>query len=251
MANRKESCTDARDGPHCVGCSPGRELTISAYNYIARTYPYWERYNGGDHVWLQSYNYGACNTRFGRTADMVGFPLEIMNSTIVSHLGDRGANPGGCFRLSNDVVIPPYMPMDYAPAEPAWDGGGRRKYLVYFRGTLKLGEIAEPRQRLIAMFKKMANTLVTDERVTEKQFINEMMISTFCLCPRSLTLWTHRLVQSILAGCIPVLIDDGSAVYPFESMLDYRTFTVRVSPERYVCGSHYPRFPSNSCYMID
>lgn len=73
---------------------------------------------------------------------------------------------------------------------------------------------------------------MSDERVSEKQFISEMNAATFCLCPRSLTLWTHRLVQSILAGCIPVLIDDGSVVYPFESVLDYRTFTVRVSPER-------------------
>jgi hypothetical protein len=96
-----------------------------------------------------------------------------------------------------------------------------------------IGELAEPRQRLITLFKDIPETLVTEDRVTEKVFLSEMAMSTFCLCPRSLTLWTHRLVQSILSGCIPVLIDDGSAVYPFESTLDYRTFSVRASPERY------------------
>jgi hypothetical protein len=74
---------------------------------------------------------------------MVGFPLEIMNSTIISHLGDRGANPGGCFRLSNDVVIPPFMPIDYAPLTVPFQSG-RKKYLVYFRGTLKLGTLDLP-----------------------------------------------------------------------------------------------------------
>jgi hypothetical protein len=46
-SHKKESCNDAHDGPHCVGCAPGRELTLKAFDYISQNFPYWERNNGG------------------------------------------------------------------------------------------------------------------------------------------------------------------------------------------------------------
>lgn len=84
--------------------------------------------------------------------------------------------------------------------------------------------------------------------MSESQFLLELRSSTFCLIPRGLTLWTvsadvfelytscgdfqYRLVQAILTNCIPVLVDDGSTVYPFESLIDYDLFSVKITPER-------------------
>ena len=44
----------------------------------------------------------------------------------------------------------------------------------------------------------------------------------------SYALWNFRLFESILLGCIPVIIADNIEL-PFENQLDYRSFSVKVS----------------------
>lgn len=42
--------------------------------------------------------------------------------------------------------------------------------------------------------------------------------------------WSGRMEDSILSGCIPVIIQDGIHL-PFENVLDYESFTVRVAED--------------------
>lgn len=57
-----------------------------------------------------------------------------------------------------------------------------------------------------------------------------MLRSTFCLCPLGWALWSPRIAESVLAGCIPVIIADSIRL-PFDSALNWRTFSVKVSEE--------------------
>lgn len=56
----------------------------------------------------------------------------------------------------------------------------------------------------------------------------ELTQSVFCLAPLGFASWSGRMFDSIMMGCIPVIISDG-LVAPYEDLLDYRTFAIKVS----------------------
>lgn len=56
----------------------------------------------------------------------------------------------------------------------------------------------------------------------------ELEKSIYCLCPRGYAPWSPRMIDSLVHGCIPVLVSDG-AVHPFQHYLQYDDFTIRVS----------------------
>ena len=50
--------------------------------------------------------------------------------------------------------------------------------------------------------------------------------SIFCLCPRGFAVWSPRVYESVLSGCIPVILADGMHL-PFSfqnSGIDWRKF---------------------------
>ena len=70
------------------------------------------------------------------------------------------------------------------------------------------------------------NVLVSFQKVSANTHFTDIGRSTFCLCPAGFSNWSYRMVESILAGCIPVLFTHSSDVQPWESLLDYNTFAV-------------------------
>jgi xylogalacturonan beta-1,3-xylosyltransferase len=55
-----------------------------------------------------------------------------------------------------------------------------------------------------------------------------MSNSVFCLAPEGIFAFTPRISESIMSGCIPVIISDTFEP-PFSSDIDYTEFSVRVS----------------------
>jgi hypothetical protein len=156
----------------------------------------------------------------------------------------------GCFSTRKDIVIPPYIfEQDIiVNAGGKYIDGSKRSILVHFRGTIEwyhsnaIPELYVPkgastqysrgvRQFLLQEFKD-------DDQVKffvggSDSYIDEVKDSVFCLCPRGFAPWSRRLYDSILLGCIPVIIADYIEL-PFEDLIDYRKFTVKISEENVV-----------------
>ena len=58
-------------------------------------------------------------------------------------------------------------------------------------------------------------------------YLKKVSQSQFCLSPRGVAGWSPRTFDSILMGCIPVLVADYTA-YPFQRTLDWTKFAVFV-----------------------
>lgn len=57
---------------------------------------------------------------------------------------------------------------------------------------------------------------------------SEMARSLFCLCPLGWAPWSPRLVESVLLGCIPVIIADNIRL-PFPSVLQWSDISLQVA----------------------
>ena len=60
-------------------------------------------------------------------------------------------------------------------------------------------------------------------------FVNLFQLFNFryCLCPRGITPWTVCLYQSLVAGCIPIVLSDSFEL-PFQWALPWEKFSLRV-----------------------
>jgi len=54
----------------------------------------------------------------------------------------------------------------------------------------------------------------------------ELASSRLCLAPAGWELWSVRLYEALLLGCVPVIMSDGLEL-PFQSRIDYSKMTVR------------------------
>merc|ERR1711920_72961 len=62
----------------------------------------------------------------------------------------------------------------------------------------------------------------------QDQYERLLGASRFCLVPKGLGYWTHRLYEAALAGCIPVILADA-VVVPFQGVrgLDWTKFSIK------------------------
>jgi probable glucuronoxylan glucuronosyltransferase IRX7 len=84
------------------------------------------------------------------------------------------------------------------------------------------------RQRLLSMFGKEKNYKKTGILVSRKKspkWMDEMKRSKFCLAPIGFAKWSIRCFESIVAGCIPVIIANNLTL-PFEDYLNWPAFSV-------------------------
>lgn len=68
------------------------------------------------------------------------------------------------------------------------------------------------------------------DRMPYEEYMCTMADSIFCLVLRGAASWSPRLDESVLTGCIPVLVV-SSYEPPFSRLLDYRTFAVVIEEE--------------------
>jgi hypothetical protein len=224
-----------------------RRLIGSALEHIRTQHPFFNASHGADHVFLFAHDFGAC---LGWTSETSAVHFPAMRHAIfLTHNGDLNL---GCFSPQKDIVIPPYY-SDTAIAAIAQsddraelDGVAAAKnktIFAYFRGTLhwrhtsdlpKLGirkGVSKTysqgvRQSLARQYGRDPLFLILEG--ADGDYFDEVQSALFCLCPRGFASWSRRLFDAIAVGCIPVIISDD-AEHPFERIVDYRTFSIRIA----------------------
>ncbi|KNA04138.1 hypothetical protein SOVF_202460 isoform D, partial [Spinacia oleracea] len=208
-----------------------------AYDHIVEHYPYWERSSGKNHIWILSWDEGACYA-----------PKEIWNSVMFVHWGNtnskhnhsttaywadnwdgislarRGNHP--CFDPSKDLVLPAWKRPDgnFFRAKLWARPRDQRMTLFYFNGNLGSAyDNGRPeatysmgiRQKLAEEFGsspdkdgKLGRQHQNDVLVSplrSENYHEELASSIFCgVLPGDG--WSGRMEDSVLQGCIPVII---------------------------------------------
>ena len=233
-------------------------LYQEAIDHVARAYPFWNASGGADHIVPMFHDEGACyapqaaaNATFlvhwGRTTRL---PLDSTSYGL-----HRWARPGihdkwrpkllagndRCFRPEKDVVLPAYRSPDQVVnspflAGPTGSAGSAqgsiapRRFLVYFRGMIRPEDDRYSLGIRQALWRHLngregEGIVFTEER--SERYRDELADADFCpVVPGDG--WSARMEDSVVAGCIPVIIQDE--IYaPWEGWLDVSAFSIRVS----------------------
>jgi hypothetical protein len=114
-------------------------------------------------------------------------------------------------------------------------GSAVRDISVYFRGAVVGSDKAGPfakgyssgsRQHVLENFGASQGWLISSEN-QQDLYHTELSRSRLCLAPSGWELWSVRLYEALLLGCVPVIMSDGLEL-PFQSRVDYSKMTVRV-----------------------
>ncbi|XWS59169.1 hypothetical protein CRYUN_Cryun08bG0099000 [Craigia yunnanensis] len=257
--------TRADDAPHLsmenhtgLRSSLTLEFYRNAYDHIVEKYPYWNRSAGRDHIWSFSWDEGACYAPKEIWNSMMlvhwGNTNSKHNHSTTAYWADnwdkipsdrRGNHP--CFDPAKDLVLPAWKHPDVtALSAKLWSRPReKRKTLFYFNGNLGPAYTSgRPeatysmgiRQKLADEFcstpnkeEKLGRQHSEDVIVTplrSENYHEDIANSTFCgVLPGDG--WSGRMEDSVLQGCIPVIIQDGIFL-PYENMLNYESFAVRI-----------------------
>ncbi|KAJ9184754.1 hypothetical protein P3X46_004449 [Hevea brasiliensis] len=262
-----DSCiiTRADDAPHLtmqehlgLRSSLTLEYYRKAHDHIVEHHPYWNRSSGRDHIWFFSWDEGACYAPKEIWNSMMlvhwGNTNSKHNHSTTAYWADnwdnissdkRGKHP--CFDPDKDLVLPAWKRPDIsALSSKLWARPlDERKTLFYFNGNLgpaypngrpEASYSMGIRQKLAEEFGSSPNkhgklgkqhaedVIVTPERT--ENYHGELASSVFCgVLPGDG--WSGRMEDSILQGCIPVVIQDGIFL-PYENVLNYESFAVRI-----------------------
>ncbi|KAL8107190.1 hypothetical protein AgCh_023848 [Apium graveolens] len=174
-------------------------------------YPYWNRTDGADHFLAACHDWAPAETR-GRILNCI---RALCNADIKTG-----------FNIGKDVSIPTTYVR--SPQNPIKGIGGNppseRPILAFFAGYMH-GNVRP------VLLQHWSND--TDMRIFSrmphvkgnKNYIEHMRSSKYCICARGFAVHSPRVVESIFYECVPVIISDNY-VPPLFEVLNWESFAV-------------------------
>ncbi|KAI7988732.1 putative glycosyltransferase [Camellia lanceoleosa] len=181
---------------------------------LAATHPFWNRTGGADHFLTACHDWAPAETR-GRIANCL---RALCNADL--QIG---------FDIGKDVSLPTtYVRSSENPLKGI--GGelpSERPILAFFAGymhgkvrpvLLKYWGNKDPNMKIFTRLPPVKGN---------KNYIQHMKSSKYCICARGFAVHSPRVVESILYECVPVIISDNY-VPPFFEVLNWESFAVFV-----------------------
>ncbi|KAL2536208.1 putative glucuronoxylan glucuronosyltransferase IRX7 [Forsythia ovata] len=209
-----------------------RPLLASAIQHISSQLPFWNRSLGSDHIFVASHDFGSCFHTMEDVAMADGVPEFLRNSIILQTFGVKYKHP--CQDVEN-VVIPPYVSPDSVRStldkSPLMR---RREIFAFFRGKMEV----HPKNISGRFYSKRVRTMIWQKYGNNRKFYlkrhrlvgyqSEIANSIFCLAPLGWAPWSPRLVESVVLGCVPVIIADDIRL-PFPSAVPWSEISLTVA----------------------
>ena len=120
------------------------------------------------------------------------------------------------FDPAHEIVIPPVVPVDCRGYR---DPGRERRHDVYYKGALRPPASQKERARFLDYVTSFVDVSSDDD-------------AYFGLHSAGWGIWTARLYNYLNLSIVPVISSDG-VILPFERLLNYRAFTVKILAETY------------------
>ena len=135
------------------------------------------------------------------------------------------ANSSEGFQPARDVSLPEMFLHRGVLGQPQQgQPPNKRSILAFFAG----GEHGGVRKILFKYWKQKDNDILVYQYLPKTLHYAKLIgQSKFCLCPSGYEVASPRVVESILAGCVPVIISDHY-VLPFSDVLDWSKFSVYI-----------------------
>lgn len=199
------------------------KFSQQALDYVRTHFPYFNKSMGRDHLWTFTLAQGP--NAFGQWK-LIKNGIFLVQQAMLS---------SDSFNPHKDIVIPSFLdPEDVRPiyAVPFTDRPTRTLLAHYSGNAFSVdnkrppGDVSALVMHLVRLYSRVPRFRISLYRT--KAYFLDMMSAVFCLCPEA-PQDVHRVYESILLGCIPVVIGQDLEL-SFEDIVDYSKFIVRVSP---------------------
>lgn len=244
--------------PNAPRVQHAANMHVEAKRWIQSHFPFWNRSGGADHIWLAPHDEGACwlpSEVFNTSIILTHWGRMEMNHTSnTAYAADnydadfrhpqlqptdwreiiRG-HP--CYDPKKDLVIPAFKEPNHARASTLLGSKPRvRDKLLYFRGDVGIHRSPNYsrgiRQRLYKKgkadgWRDKFKIVIGSYADAPGDYSHLLATSKFCLVAPG-DGWSPRLEDSVLHGCVPVIIMDNVHAV-FETLLDYSQFSVRIN----------------------
>ncbi|XP_031279783.1 probable glycosyltransferase At5g25310 [Pistacia vera] len=194
---------------------PLKQYVADYVKVVSTRHPFWNRTSGADHFMLACHDWGP----------LVSEANPQLYSRSIRGLCNANSSEG--FNPQKDVSIPEihlfggYLPTKLQNPPPLTEP---RPHLAFFAGGVH-GPI---RPILLDNWKGRDNDMKVYEYLPEGvDYYSFMLQSKYCLCPSGYEVASPRVVESIYAECIPVILSK-KFVLPLSDVLRWESFSVQV-----------------------